>query len=124
MNYEGLILAYNAKDFNNKLVDLVASKLGYLALNLEAQIMAIQFKDADEYAIAPLIDEYRRSNGQYVREGEFLTRQEVHDKVQPFCKRVCISVAPKDFGDNQEHPLEDFHKKYGYINFTQINTIK
>lgn len=124
MNYEGLILAYNANDFNNKLVDLVASKLGYLALNLEAQIMAIQFKDADEYAIAPLIDAYRRSNGQYVREGEFLTRQEVHDKVQPFCKRICISVAPKDFGDTQEHPLEDFHKKYGYINFTQINTIK
>ena len=124
MNYEGLILACNANDFNNKLTDLVARNLGNLALNLEAQIMAIQFKDADEYAIAPLIDSYRRSNGQYVREGEILTRQEVHDKVQPFCKRICISVAPKDFGDNQEHPLEDFHKKYGYINFTQINTIK
>ena len=124
MNYEGLILACNANDFNNKLTDLVARNLGNLALNLDAQIMAIQFKDADEYAIAPLIDSYRRSNGQYVREGEFLTRQEVHDKVQPFCKRICISVAPKDFGDTQEHPLEDFHKKYGYINFTQINTIK
>lgn len=124
MNYEGLILACNANDFNNKLTDLVARNLGNLALNLDAQIMAIQFKDADEYAIAPLIDAYRRSNGQYVREGEFLTRQEVHDKVQPFCKRICISVAPKDFGDTQEHPLEDFHKKYGYINFTQINTIK
>lgn len=124
MNYEGLILACNANDFNNKLVDLVASKLGYLALNLEAQIMAIQFKDADEYAMAPLIDAYRRSDGQYVKEGEFLTRQEIHDKVQPFCKRVCISVAPKDFGDTQEHPLKDFYKKYGYINFTQINTIK
>ena len=61
---------------------------------------------------------------QYVREGEFLTRQEVHNQVQPFCKRICISVAPKDFGDTQEHPLEDFHKKYGYIHFTQINTIK
>lgn len=124
MNYEGLILACNANDFNNKLTDLIAKNLGNLALNLEAQIMAIQFKDADEYAIAPLIDAYRRSDGQYVKEGEFLTRQEVHDKVQPFCKRICISVAPKDFGDTQEHPLEDFHKKYGYINFTQINTIK
>lgn len=124
MNYEGLILACNANDFNNKLTDLIAKNLGNLALNLEAQIMAIQFKDADEYAIAPLIDAYRRSDGQYVKEGEFLTRQEVHDKVQPFCKRICISVAPKDFGDTQEHPLEDFYKKYGYINFTQINTIK
>lgn len=124
MNYEGLILACNANDFNNKLTDLIAKNLGNLALNLEAQIMAIQFKDADEYAIAPLIDAYRRSDGQYVKEGEFLTRQEVHDKVQPFCKRVCISVVPKDFGDNQEHPLEDFHKKYGYIHFTQINIIK
>lgn len=124
MNYEGLILACNANDFNNKLADLVARKLGYLALNLDAQILAIQFKDADERAMAPLIDSYRRSNGKYVREGEFLTRQEVRDQVQPFCKRVCISVAPKDFGDNQEHPLEDFHKKYGYIHFTQINTIK
>lgn len=124
MNYEGLILACNANDFNNKLTDLIAKDLGNLALNWNTYIMAIQFKDADEYAIAPLIDAYRRSDGQYVREGEFLTRQEVHDQVQPFCKRICISVAPKDFGDNQEHPLEDFHKKYGYIHFTQINTIK
>ena len=124
MNYEGLILACNANDFNNKLADLVARKLGYLALNLDAQILAIQFKDADERAMAPLIDSYRRSNGKYVKECEFLTRQEVRDQVQPFCKRVRISVAPKDFGDTREHPFEDFHKKYGYINFTQINTIK
>lgn len=96
MNYEGLILACNANDFNNKLTDLIAKDLGKLALNWHTHIMAIQFKDADEYTIAPLIDAYRRSDGQYVREGKFLTRQEVHDKVQPFCKRICISIAPKD----------------------------
>ena len=37
--FEGLILACNANDFNNKLTDLIANHLGNLALNLDASIM-------------------------------------------------------------------------------------
>ena len=54
--FEGLILAHSADDFNNKLTDLIANHLGNLALNLDSSIMAIQFKDADEYDIAKVVE--------------------------------------------------------------------
>lgn len=96
--FEGLILAHSADDFNNKLTDLIANHLGNLALNLDASIMAIQFKDADEYDIAKVVDSYRRIDGQYCYWGDFMTREEVYEQVKPYCKRISISVVPKDLG--------------------------
>lgn len=115
MEYTGLILACNANDFNNKLTDLIANHLGNLALNLGASIMAIQFKDADEYDIAKVVDSYRRTDGQYCYWGDFMTREEVYEQVKPYCKRISISVVPKDLGKG-DWVASDSHKKFGYIN--------
>lgn len=119
MEYTGLILACNANDFNNKLTDLIAKHVGNIALNLDASIMAIQFKDADEYDIAKVVDSYRRTNGQYCYWGDFMTREEVYAQVKPYCKRISISVAPKDLGKG-DWVASDSHKKFGYINLAMI----
>lgn len=115
MEYTGLILACNANDFNNKLTDLIANHLGNLALNLDASIMAIQFKDADEYDIEKVVDSYRRTDGQYCYWGDFMTREEVYEQVKPYCKRISISIVPKDLGKG-DWVASDSHKKFGYIN--------
>lgn len=118
-NYEGLILAHNANDFNNKLTDLIANHLGNLALNLDASIMAIQFKDVDEYDIAKVVDSYRRIDGQYCYQCDFMTREEVYEQVKPYCKRISISIVPKDLGKG-DWVASDRQKKFGYINLSLI----
>lgn len=124
MEYTGLILACNANDFNNKLTDLIARHVGNLALNLDASIMAIQFKDADEYDIEKVVDSYRRIDGQYCYQCDFMTREEVYAQVKPYCKRISISVVPKDFGKG-DWVASDRQKKFGYINLSLIGgTIK
>lgn len=124
MEYTGLILACNANDFNNKLTDLIANHLGNLALNLDASIMAIQFKDADEYDIEKVVDSYRRTDGQYCYWGDFMTREEVYEQVKPYCKRISISIVPKDLGKG-DFVSSDRQKKFGYINLSLIGeTIK
>lgn len=115
MEYTGLILACNANDFNNKLTDLIARHVGNLALNLDASIMAIQFKDADEYDIEKVVDSYRCIDGQYCYQCDFMTREEVYAQVKPYCKRILVSVVPKDLGKG-DWVASDSHKKFGYIN--------
>ena len=117
--FEGLILAHSADDFNNKLTDLIANHLGNLALNLDASIMAIQFKDADEYDIAKVVDSYRGIDGQYCYQCDFMTREEVYEQVKPYCKYISISVVPKDLGKG-DWVSSDRQKKFGYINLSLI----
>lgn len=117
--FEGLILAYSADDFSHKLTNLIANHLGNLALNLNASIMAIQFKDADEYDIAKVVDSYRRIDGQYCYEYDFMTREEVYEQVKPYCKYISISVVPKDL-DKGDCVSSDRQKKFGYINISLI----
>lgn len=118
-SYEGLILACNANDFNNKLTDLIANHLGNLALNLDASIMAIQFKDADEYDIEKVVDSYRSIDGQYRYQCDFMTREEVYEQVKPYCKRISISIVPKDLGKG-DFVSSDRRRKFGYINLSLI----
>lgn len=61
----------------------------------EPKIMTIQFRNAEAYSVASLVDVYRRTDGQYVFEGQFYTRLELERKFKPFCKEVLISVVPK-----------------------------
>ena len=119
MEYTGLILACDANDFNNKLTDLIANHLGNLALNLDALIMAIQFKDADEYDIEKIVDSYRSIDGQYRYQCDFMTREEVYEQVKPYCKRISISIAPKDLGKG-DFVSSDRRRKFGYINLSLI----
>lgn len=123
MEYTGLILANSEIDFNIKLTDLIAKHVGNLALNLDASIMAIQFKDADEYDIAKVVDSYRRIDGQYCYQCDFMTREEVYAQVKPYCKRISISVVPKDLG-NGDWVASDSHKKFGYINLATLTPSK
>lgn len=119
MEYTGLILANSEIDFNIKLTDLIARHVGNLALNLDASIMAIQFKDADEYDIEKVVDSYRRTDGQYCYWGDFMTREEVYEQIKPYCKRISISIVPKDLGKG-DWVASDSHKKFGYINLAMI----
>lgn len=119
MEYTGLILANSEIDFNIKLTDLIARHVGNLALNLDASIMAIQFKDADEYDIEKVVDSYRRTDGQYCYQCDFMTHEEVYEQVKPYCKRISISVVPKDLGKG-DWVSSDRQKKFGYINLSLI----
>lgn len=85
----------------------------------EPKIMAIQFRDAEAYNVANLVDVYRRTDGQYVFEGQFHTRQELEEKFAPFCKEISISVVPKelDFGT----PREQVDKQFGFIKYHEYN---
>lgn len=117
--FEGLILANSEIDFNIKLTDLIAKHVGNLALNLDASIMAIQFKDADEYDIEKVVDSYRSIDGQYRYQCDFMTREEVYEQVKPYCKRISISIAPKDLGKG-DFVSSDRRRKFGYINLSLI----
>ena len=85
----------------------------------EPKIMAIQFRKAEAYNVASLVDAYRRTDGQYVFEGQFYTRLELKEKFAPFCKELSISVVPKEFDFGT--PREQIDKQFGFIEYHEYN---
>lgn len=119
MEIRTTILGTSKDVFETNLIVEIGKSINAILECEEPRIMAIQFRDAEAYNVAYLVDVYRRTDGQYVFEGQFYTRLELEEKFKPFCKEISISVVPKkfDFGT----PREQFDKQFGFIEYHEYN---
>ena len=119
MEIRTTILGTSKENFTANLAVEINKSIESIIECEEPKIMAIQFRDAEAYSVASLVDVYRRTDGQYVFEGQFYTRLELEEKFKPFCKEISISVVPKkfDFGT----PREQFDKQFGFIEYHEYN---
>ena len=111
------ILAKDKEGFdvqlNTKMIDI----LNKIAMD-NTKILAIQFKDADEFAINSYLDSFRRFDGQYTYDGKFwYYRDELRKLIEPYCKTCSISIAEKYLEAN--YPESEKQKRFGYINFAE-----
>lgn len=117
--YKAKILAYSKDMF-------VATLLNYMKnfmddFNIDTDMMLIQYKNIDRADLDRFLDGFRRTDGQYVFEGNFYYRNELEEKVNPYCKEMCISVVPKmpkNSGD-----FIDIKKDYGYLTIATMSPI-
>lgn len=115
MEIRTTILGTSKDVFETNLIVEIGKSINAILECEEPKIMAIQFRDAEAYNVAHLVDVYRRTDGQYVFEGQFYTRLELEEKFAPFCKELSISVVPKelDFGV----PRGQVDKQFGFIKY-------
>lgn len=117
--YKAKILAYSKDMF-------VATLLNYMKnfmddFNIDTDMMLIQYKNIDRADLDRFLDGFRRTDGQYVFEGNFYYRNELEEKVNPYCKEMCISVVPKmpkNSGD-----FIDIKKDYGCLTIATMSPI-
>lgn len=119
MEIRTTILGTSKDIFKTNLIVEIGKSINAILECEEPKIMAIQFKDAEAYNVANLVDVYRRTDGQYVFEGQFYTRSELEEKFKPFCKEISISVVPKEL--NFETPREQINKQFGFIEYHEYN---
>lgn len=119
MEIRTTILATSKDVFETNLIVEIGKSINAILECEEPKIMAIQFRDAEAYNVAHLVDVYRRTDGQYVFEGQFYTRLELEEKFAPFCKELSISVVPKEFDFGT--PREQIDKQFGFIEYHEYN---
>lgn len=119
MEIRTTILGTDKDVFETNLMVEIGKSINTILECEEPKIMAIQFRDAEAYNIARLIDVYRRTDGQYVFEGRFYTRLELEEKFKPFCKEISISIVPKEL--DLETPREQVDKQFGFIKYCEYN---
>ena len=109
--FKAKILAYSKDMFTSA----VASNMKKFMddFNIDADMMLIQYRNIDRVDLDRFLDCFRRTDGQYVFEGNFYYREELERLVSPYCKEMCISVVPKmpkNSGD-----FINTKKDYGYL---------
>ena len=105
------ILAYNRDMFAVSVANNISKFM--LDFNVDVDMMLIQYKDIDKVNLDRFLDTFRRTDGQYVFEGSFYYRNELEEKINPYCKEMCISVVPKMPKNNGD--FIDTKKDYGYL---------
>lgn len=88
--------------------------------NIDADMMLIQYKNIDRVDLDRFLDCFRRTDGQYVFEGNFYYRNEFEKIVGPYCKEMCISVVPKMSKNNRD--CIDTKNDYGYLTIVNVAT--
>lgn len=121
MEIRTTILATSKDVFETNLIVEIAKSINAIIECEEPKIMAIQFRNAEAYNVANLVDVYRRTDGQYVFEGQFYTRSELEEKFTPFCKELSISVVPKEL--NSGVPRGQIDKQFGFIEYHEYNIV-
>lgn len=117
--YKAKILAYSKDMF-------VATFLNYMKnfmddFNIDTDMMLIQYKNIDRADLDRFLDGFRRTDGQYVFEGNFYYRNELEKIVSPYCKEMCISVVTKMPKNNRD--FIDTKKDYGYLTIVTMSPI-
>ena len=117
--FKAIITANNEEIFAHevarKLIDVIAD----MAINYPSKIMAIQFKDLDPWFIDEYLHKFEHIDGQYVFEGEFICKEDLEKKLEPFMKEMCISLLPKGPREKGEHINE--REEYGYIQYYEMS---
>lgn len=121
MEIRTTILATSKDVFETNLIVEIAKSINAIIECEEPKIMAIQFRNAEAYNVANLVDVYRRTDGQYVFEGQFYTRSELEEKFTPLCKELSISVVPKEL--NSGVPRGQIDKQFGFIEYHEYNIV-
>ncbi len=98
--YKANILAYNKEMFTASVANNISKFT--LDFNIDTDMTLIQYRDIDKLNLDRFLDTFRRTDCQYVFEGNFYYRDELEEKVKPYCKEMRISVVlkmPKNNGD-------------------------
>lgn len=116
--YRAKILAYSKSMF-------VATLLDYMQMFMDNfdpdNMMLLQYRDVNRVDLDIFLDSFRRTDGQYVFMGNFYFRDELEEMVKPYCKEVCISVAPKMPKNNGDYI--DTKKDYGYLTIATMSPV-
>lgn len=116
--YRAKILAYSKSMF-------VATLLDYMQMFMDNfdpdNMMLLQYRDVNRVDLDIFLDSFRRTDGQYVFMGNFYFRGELEEMVKPYCKEVCISVAPKMPKNNGDYI--DTKKDYGYLTVATMSPV-
>ena len=111
------ILAYNRDMFAVSVANNISKFM--LDFNVDVDMMLIQYKDIDKVNLDRFLDTFRRTDGQYVFEGSFYYRNKLKEKINPYCKEMCISVVPKMPKNSRD--FIDTKKDYGYLTIATIS---
>ena len=111
------ILAYNRDMFAVSVANNISKFM--LDFNIDTDMMLIQYKDIDKVDLDRFLDTFRRTDGQYVFEGSFYYRNELEEKINPYCKEMCISVVPKMPKNSRD--FIDTKKDYGYLTIATVS---
>ena len=117
--FKAKILAYSRDMFAASVANNISKFM--LDFNVDVDMMLIQYKNIDRIDFDRFLDSFRRTDGQYVFEGNFYYRNELEEIVSPYCKEMCISVVPKmpkNSGD-----FIDTKKDYGYLTIVIMSPI-
>ena len=109
--YKANILAYNKDMFAIAVANNISKFI--VDFNIDTDMMLVQYKNINRLDLDRFIDSFRRTDGQYVFEGNFYCRNELEEKVNPYCKEMCISVVPKIPKNNRD--FIDTKNDYGYL---------
>ena len=114
--YKAKILAYSKDMF----ASAVASNMKKFMdeFNVDTDMMLVQYKGIDRVDLDGFLDCFRRTDGQYVFEGNFYYRNELEKIVNPYCKEMCISVVPKMSKNRRD--FIDPKNNYGYITIATV----
>lgn len=115
--YRATILAYNKDMFTASVADNISKFM--LDFNIDTDMMLVQYIDIDRINLDRFLDTFRRIDCQYVFEGNFYCRNELEEKVKPYCKEMCVSVVPKMPKNNGD--FINTKKDYGYLTVATMN---
>lgn len=114
--YKVNILAYNKDMFAIAVANNISKFI--VDFNIDIDMMLIQYKNIDRADLDGFLDCFRRTDGQYVFEGNFYYRNELEKIISPYCKEMCISVVPKMSKNNRD--FIGTKKDYGYLTIVNV----
>ena len=117
--FKAIITANNKEIFAHKVASKVADIVADMAINYPSRIMTIQFKDLDPWFVDEYLHQFERIDGQYVFEGEFIHREDLEKKLEPFMKEMCVSLLPK--GPREKGKPINEREEYGYIQYYEMS---
>ena len=117
--YKAIILAYNKEMFTISVANNISKFM--LDFNIDADMMLVQYREVDRANLDRFLDTFRRTDCQYVFEGNFYYRNELEEKIKPYCKEMCVSVVPKMCKNNRD--FINTIKDYGYLTVATMSPI-
>lgn len=114
--FKAKILAYSKDMFTSAVASNVKKFMD--DFNIDTDMMLIQYKNIDRADLDGFLDCFRRTDGQYVFEGNFYYRNELEKIISPYCKEMCISVVPKMSKNNRN--VTDTKNYYSYLTIVNV----
>lgn len=114
--FKAKILAYSKDMFTSAVANNVKKFMD--DFSIDTDMMLIQYKNIDRADLDGFLDCFRRTDGQYVFEGNFYYRNELEKIISPYCKEMCISIVPKMSKNNRD--FIGTKKDYGYLTIVNV----